>query len=378
MKLFNIIKERSTHGARLENWLGADQVKSISDSMTHWYGGPIAVAGVPGSVWAHKGGDFRGPIRSGQVLSLMEWTKMRTRRVIQSFGYQQRQRLNAGFASLSDLILEATTGKARYFLFNKQGVAASTVGASNSLWRLGVTPSVGDTPGAAPGGTAFTDASGGAFPFTNPAGGDTQHFVKGEMMATVIGNNLLLYDLLFGCAKTINSVATEAVSGVPSRYQSTTPTDMDYAGGNFMFVQVGATNLAAGAHNWTVCTYTDQGGAGSTLPSIAGVSGQTADRMDLAVNNWFMPLAAGDTGIQTLTQMQCSAAIATGEIWFMIGHPIAFMPCPVANQLLITDGIMTAFNLVRIFDDAALAFLEANKPATNSTTYIGQFMTVAG
>jgi len=42
------------------------------------------------------------------------------------------------------------------------------------------------------------------------------------------------------------------------------------------------------------------------------------------------------------------------------------------------DYINTALNLTRIFDDAALAFLEVNKPATGATTYNGIFSGVAG
>lgn len=378
MNLFSIIKERSTHGTRLERWLGKEEVDRISSSMKNWYGPPIAIAGVPGNVWAHKGGDFRGPIRSGQFINLVEWTKMRTRRVIQSFGYQQRQRLNAGFSSMSDLIQEATTGKSRYFQFNKTGpTGVATV--TSSLWRVGTTPPAGTAPGAAPGGTAFDDSSTGAFQFLNPAGGDTQHFVKSDYTANIINQNLLLYDLIFGVAKTMNDTNTEAVTGVPTRYQSITASDMDYAGGNFLFVQVGGTQLAGTAHNWTVCTYTDQGGNASTLPSLIGNSAAIVDRLDHPALQWFAPLEASDTGIRTLTQMQCSALVATGVVWFMIGHPIAFMPGPgVANQMLSLDGIMTAFNLVRIFDDAALAFLQVQVPSASATTYSGIFQTVSG
>lgn len=385
MKLFSIIKERSTHGARLERWLGAERVKQISDSMTGWYAGPIAVSGVPGSVWAHKGGDFRGPIRSGQFLSLVEWTKMRTRRVIQSFGHQQRQRLNAGFSSLSDLIAEATTGKARYFPFNKTG-PTGVVGGTSSLWLRNTYPTNGAVPAAAPGGTAYDDTSVGTWPFTNPAGGDTQHFVKADYSDSVINQPLLLYDLLFGVNKTMASVANESVTGVPTRYQSSTSTDMDYAGGNFLFIQVGGTQLAATAHTWGVaggsneCLYRNQAGTdNSIMPVLTGVSGAIVDRLDHPLGQWFAPLAAGDTGIMDLAQMRCSASVATGVIFFMIGHPIAFLPgVQVANQLLTLDGIMTAFNLVRIFDDACLALLQVNVSSTTATTYTGQFITVSG
>ena len=365
----------STHAQRLERWLGAERVEHLSQSMKDWHGPPIAVAGVPGNVWAHTGGDFRGRIQSGQFVSAVDFAVMRLKRIWRHTAQRQMIQANAGFASLSDLISEATTGKSRYFQFLKNG-PTGTANTSSSLWRLGAQPPAGATPGAAAAGTVFTSGSTGAFPFTDPTGGDTQHFVRADPSATVAGNTLLLYDLLFGVAKTMASVSTEAVTGVPTRYQSQTSSNMDYIGGNFLSIHVGGTQLSATAHNWTVCTYTDQAGAASTLPSIAGVSAAIVDRLDHA--SWFCPLESGDVGIKALTQMQCSASVATGVIWFMIGHPIAFMPCPVVNMVCTLDGINTAFNLVRIFDAACLAFLEVLKPSTSPSNYTGIFQTVAG
>jgi hypothetical protein len=249
---------------------------------------------------------------------------------------------------------------------------------TSTLWRLGNQPAAGTTPSAAPGGNAPDDATTGAFPFTNPTSGDTQHIVSANVLGTVAGNSLLLYDRIFHVAKTMNSSATEAVSGVPTRYQNTTLTAADSIAGNFLFVEVGGTALAATAHNWTTCTYTDQADAASTLPSLTGNSGAIVDRLDHPTNQWFAPLETGDSGIKALTQMQCSALVATGAVNFVIGHPIAWMPCPIANIIIPNDYINTAFNLARIFDDACLAFLEVIKPATTATTYTGSFTTVAG
>ena len=41
---FGILRNRHTHTARLERWLGAEQVETMSRSMRDWYGPPIAVA----------------------------------------------------------------------------------------------------------------------------------------------------------------------------------------------------------------------------------------------------------------------------------------------------------------------------------------------
>ena len=187
-----------------------------------------------------------------------------------------------------------------------------------------------------------------------------------------------MYDRLTSVAKTMNSTATEAVTGVPTRYTNQTTTASDYIGGNFCFPMNPTTILAATAHNWTVCQYTDDAGnTANSFPSIAGVSGCVVGGVDLAAGSWFMPLASGDVGVKALTQMQCSALVATGTISFVVAHPIAFMPCHVANMICVVDGINTAFNLHFIFDHACLSFMEMPKPATTATTYSGMITAVA-
>jgi len=368
----------SVHAQRLERFVGAAEIQRISDGMRGWYGPPIPVARVPGHVMALSGGDFGGKMRAGRFSSLVDASVERTRQALRRAARRSQGKLGAGFTSLSDLIAEATAGKRREYLFSKAG-PTGVVGVTSSLWGVGNQPAAGANASNAPGGDAPTDATTGAFPFTNPTGGDTQHFVSGYPVASVAGNTLLLYDRLFQVNKTINSTATEQITGVPTRYQSTTGGAPDSAEGNFLFVEVGGTAIAATAHNWTVCTYSNQAGTtGRNLPSLAGNSGAIVRRLDHPAGQWFAPLASGDTGVRMLTQMQCDALVATGVVNFVIGHPLAWLPCPVANMTCVTDGINSAFNLARIFDDAALAFLEVCKPATTATAYAGSLTTISG
>lgn len=379
---------RPTHSQRLETWLGAGTIQHLQLAMKGWYGPPIALAGVPGEVFVTRDGDFHGRITEGEHCHFFErvvdWRKRISRGIRIATGPERRLQLNAGFASLSDLIAEASAGKRYEWYFQKVG-PTGVANVSSSLWRIGNRPAVGSAPSGAAGGTAFTDASTGALAFANPTGGDTQHFVAAEAMASVAGNTLLLYDLIYGCAKTMNSVANESVTGVPTRYQSSTATAADYAGGNFMFIQVGGTALAATAHDWGVagganeCLYRNQAGTDNTvMPVLTGNASAIVDRLDHPTNQWFCPLAAGDTGVMDLAQMRCSATVATGVIWFMIGHPIAFLPCPIVNLMCAVDGINTAFNMARIFDDACLALLEVIKPSSTATTYNVSVRSVAG
>jgi hypothetical protein len=332
---------------------------------------------VPGHVYAARGGDFVGHLPTGQFMSLVEAQVERSKWLARRLARRQRGKLNAGFASLSDLISELTAGaKRREWLFLKSGTTG-VVGATNSLWRVGSQPIGGGAGAAAPGGTAHADSDTGAFAFGNPTGGDTQHLLSVAAVSSVGAQTLLLYDRLFSVAKTMSSTGTEAVTGVPTRYQNTSAGAVDSAEGNFVFTDCRAA-LGATAHNWTVCQYTDQSGnTGANLPSFAGNSSNIQDRLDMPTGQWFAPLASGDTGIKNLTQMQCSASV-TGTLDFVIGHPLAFVPIFVANVGTLYDSVNTAFTLSRIFDDACLSFLELTKSATTATTYTGQIITGAG
>ncbi len=372
-----IIRHRSIHAGRLDRWLGADQTEHISRAMLDWYGPPIAVAGLGGApVFAHRGGDFRGTFEGGHFGNQVDYWAARLDGFVRGVARRQRAQVNAGFTSISDMVAEASTGKRRDWHWQKAG-ATGVVGVTNSLWGLGNQPAAGANASAAPGGDVPTDATTGAMLLDNVSA-DTRHVVSGYASGSVAGNTLLMYDRIFQVNKTMNSTATEAVTGLPTRYQSTTTTADDYIGGNFLFVEVGGTALAATAHNWTVCLYTDQANAASTLPSLTGNSAAIVRRLDHPIQQWFAPLETGDVGIKALTQMQASALVATGVINFVVGHPLVWMPIPIVNLHIIYDFVRGAFSLVRVFDDAALALLEVMKPATTATTYNAGITVVHG
>lgn len=377
LTVFNLVKDLPTHSSRLERWLGAETLERLSRSMLEWYGPPIALSGVPGNVYATRGGDFHGRILEGGFVSGVDRAVMS----LQKRGYIDAVgRLAAsprmGFSSLSDMIAEQTAGKGRSFWYQKVG-ATGVVGVTNSLWGLGNLPAAGANATGAPNGDAPTDATQGAYGFVNPSSPDTQHFTTAFAMANYV-NTLMLYDRIFQVNKTMASTVAESVTGVPTRYQGSVGA-ANSPEGNFCFPEVGGTALAATAHNHLTCRYRNQAGTDTiSFPSVAGVSSAIVRRLDLAAYLWFMPLATNDTGVKDLDQIQLDASVATGVLNYVIGHPLAFIPIPIVNLMCIVDGINTAFNLVQIFDDAALALLEISKPATNATTYQVEIDTVAG
>ena len=363
----NLVKHRSTHSARLERWLGVEKIEQLVHATkgVGWYGPPIHILDLPGSVRIDKHGDFHGPFERGLFASALDALEDAARRALKVPQYS----FNTGFTSISDALARSSGGFQRVLNFNKVGTTG-VVGVTNSLHKVGPQPIAGTAGSAAPGGRALVDSDTGGLLFDNPAVG-SYRLTGADVATSVLNNCLLLYDRIFDVAKTMNSTATEAVTGDPTRYQSTTDTAEDYIGGNFGFIEVGLTALAATAHNWTVCLYEDQAAASSTLPSLTGNSGAIVHRLDHPVSQWFAPLASGDVGIRAWTQMQCSATVATGLINFVVGHPLGFMSMPLANLTFPFDWLTNRNQAPRIFADAYLALLEVTKPATGSSSYVG-------
>lgn len=393
---------KHTHSDKLERWLGKEQVEAISKSMEKFYW-PVPVHGVPGAVFAMPGGDFTGEIKTSgdketRYADVMRKLKARAEAKIKhakAFGAMidmiragdKRMYSVGAFASIDAVVAAVTGGKGQALNFAKTGAASNAIANSNDLWTRAGMPIAGAAGAAAPGGTIPTSATTGALGFKNVGTANTGHYLNWALSASVINNSLMLYDRLFMVAAgaALTTATSTAVTGVPTRYQSTTTTALDYIGGNFCFPSNPTTVLAATAHNWAVgagttgMVYLDEANASSNMPVATGVSACVVGGIDLAAGagSWFAPLAGGDVGIKALTNMQSSASVATGTIDWVIGHPIAINACPIANIACLDDGLYTSMNLTSIFDNACLSFLEMPKPATTATTYSGLIRTVS-
>lgn len=366
-----------THSHRLERWLGPALVEQVALSMRDWYGPPIPIAGVPGAVYAARGGEFVGAIEGGGFANLYDFLEQRSRRIARNFARRQRATANAGFSSLSDLIAEATTGgKGQFLIFTKAGVAG-VVASSNSLWNVGAFPPAGAAGGTTGTGAIRTRTTQGALTQVNAAGGDQLHLTTMTLQGSVAGQMLLLYDRLWDMTHTMTVDPRSCdAANVPTRYQTAA-----LAPGNFLTGEV--TTVLPAATPTVTFDYVDQdgnnvtGSAFSTIRSAAAV--QT---VPFTVPSWFYPLASTDQGLRSLQNsanaVNLSAAMASGVVTWVIGHPLAFVPMPVANFPVIMDGINSAFNLVRIYDDACLAFMELSKSATTATNWWGQLTMVSG
>lgn len=364
-----------THATKLDRWLGPGQTEVYSQMFRDWYGPPVALAGVPGAVYVTKGGEFVGPIKGGGFANLIDFAEQRSRRVLRRWFERNRHQLNAGFASLSDLISEATSGgKSQMLMFSKAATTATTVGNAFSCFNVGTLPSASGVGGTSGTGRKTTDATAGALVFANAAGGDTLHLTTWTGQATAVSSLMLvdrLWDMTYNHASAL-STSIDA-SNRPDRYQTAA-----LAPGNFISGEI-TTALSATAHNLTV-TYVDQdGNTAEAAAAYAAPVSAVAGRSPTVAGQWFVPLNAGDTGARYLTTIaQSTITSVTGVTTWWVAHPIAMMPFPVANVPFVMDGINSAFNLQRIYDDACLAFYTPQIATTGNITYTGLIQVVSG
>jgi hypothetical protein len=325
--------------------------------------------GVPGRVYITGKGDYVGSIRGGYFANMYDYAHDRYQRVMREWTRRQRSQLNTGFASLSDLISEATVGgKSQTLYYQKTGAAKVAAAYCQDMWNKGAVPAAGSNGGAAPGGTLYTRASTGALPFINPGGSDTAHITTWRALGTVVGS-LLIYDRLLGVSCS-HSSANIAITGTPARYNG-----ID-AAGNFLSARA-TTVLSATAHTITV-TYIDQDGNAAEAASAQTARVSAAvDTIPLTTPQWFFYLNGADTGARRPTNWATSAA-NSGVSDFFLGHLLGICPMIAANSMFILDGINSAFNLVQVKTDACLAFMEYFMPATTAGTFTGYIQVVSG
>jgi hypothetical protein len=260
--------------------------------------------------------------------------------------------------------------------------STNTAGATFSYWEVGAYPTAGAaaTKAAAVAGIQMTKAQAGAFQqLPLVSGSDQLHFVDGWCQNVGAAASILLYDRLWQCDPTLSKANLDTFdAGYVPRYQSSDDSEWMPARGNFVAVDVSVT-LAATAHNVEI-EYTNQAGTPSKLTSATGISGCVAGRVNMnsSTPQWFMNLIDNDTGVKELTGAGVSAILASGAMWFFIGHPIAWMPSMHAVLATRLEGLHSAFNLARIDPSACLAMLHVARISGSQSATRGAIRLVSG
>ena len=278
----------------------------------------------------------------------------------------------AGFTSYDDLISEITVGKRLVLPWAKNATTAPVAANWYHLWP------VGGQPGAGPlyTGTALThqrttDLTTGALYHGGNKSTDTKHLIYmwGLASAGATPPVLMLVDMVGYYPLTQLATAQTFVNTTgPDRYVSAGESGLQA-------VLVAGALGGATASNITVLNYVDQDGNAGAMPTTPAVAvtvsaalptATLGSRVITTIAGPWIPLAAGDCGIRSLTNITFSAA-NTGLEAFLMVKPLATLPCTTALIPSERDLAMQIANLERIYDGACLTWLVFFPVATGAT-----------
>jgi hypothetical protein len=267
----------------------------------------------------------------------------------------------AAITDLSDLINRQSGGNSgtpENIFFHKvprvAGVAATApiAGRGCSLWTYDGMPAGGAVPtsGAIPDRTTQ-----GAIPFTAPGGSRDKHLI-GASIAPNVAGVFLLYDRLFhigGLSGT--STSAQQIQDDPASPALTRNTG---GAGNIAFYEI-YTIIGTTSTTLTM-TYTNEGGTGSTSTiNIGATNFREVTRMQR------IPLAAGDSGIQAIEQIQLTATTGTlGNFGITIAQPLAWIPVGAAGTMGWRDYTTGLPGIPVIDPDACLSLMFIPSSAT--------------
>jgi hypothetical protein len=236
---------------------------------------------------------------------------------------------------------------------------------------------------AIPGGADVTNTHDAAMGQTNAPSGMTTHltlFAGSTVPGGGLWSSLMLYDRIWNGGVATNTTGAQTVTMTPARYGGTGANGSSK--GNFACMEVTVT-VTALAHTWTLQYVDDNGNAAeNTVANTAHATATAISELDMngtgTPNQWAFPLNSGDLGISDLTQITLSATLAAGSVNLMLGHPLGLFPFPgTANEPVAYDLIHSAFNLQKIEDNAALAWMEMWKSGATAETYVGTLSMVS-
>jgi hypothetical protein len=263
----------------------------------------------------------------------------------------------AALASLSDAVNRLTGGNSgtpETLFFHKvaryNGAAITAVpiaGRPYSLWMIDGHPS-GAT--SAPGGWANPDnTTQGGLLQADPGGGRSKWLMQ-FMASGLVAGTLYLYDRLGHIGNLSGTTTTaQTFTGSLTRYT-------DGVGNFAMYEIYGNTTSILGATATTMTmSYTNQAGtSGRTSPAV--VIGGTGFREGNQAR--FIPLAAGDTGIQSVENADLVATTGTAGAWgITVGHMLGSAIVDQAGVGGWRDFITGLPGIAEIKTDACLALL---------------------
>lgn len=238
--------------------------------------------------------------------------------------------------STESALIAALPGQQLSFL-KAGGGTAKGAGSWHSMWAVAGLPGAGAAQGSV-NGAIPTDATTGAYPFVNPAGGALSYCARLACSAT-LQCHVLIYDRLWhnsGLSATLTSLQSITQ---PALTRWTT------GEANELWIEIYTATTASAT---VTVTYTNQAGTGSRTTTVVIPAATIAGQMIP------VPLAAGDYGIRSVQSVQLSGSMTAGNWGLTMLNDVASFSIPNANM----GVVLNAYDLgmPQIADDAALTF----------------------
>lgn len=258
----------------------------------------------------------------------------------------------AGFADFDAYLNAETVSQyGQDMPFTKTATWTSAAGGYYTLWNGSGTPTTGVYTGTVREATQATSSTTGALYFANATSPRKLFLTALEAVTAtasatgtlVVLDRLLYYPGIDHTATTNNLTNPVALS----RYTT--------GRGVLAFLEV-TVALGATAQTVTLSSYTDQGGTGgnSTI-AVSVVASSVVGR--LCHSPMYLPLAAGDYGIRSVTTLTFSVANSTGTSALVLAKELARIPIGTAFVNTTKDILRSGVGIPQIADNACLMFL---------------------
>lgn len=295
-----------------------------------------------------------------------------------------------GFSSMDDFVQE-TTVNSKFTRTDWNKLALPTTAQVAGMWY-----DLSTGPGNPGSDTAYGSGTNLAFQALDdtsttspgiPHGGnvstDTKHIINASAFsaaATSVPCVLMLVDRLgYYPITTVTTTGDQALNNT-----TVFPTGRHTNGAGlraYVVTSSGAATTAMGAGTPNIrITYTNQAGtAGKLTPNVlpAGLTANPKGAIPYSGTGAgkygpFLPMAAGDSGIQSVQQFNLSATYTSGVLNLVICRPILTLPLTTIGVASERDLLNQVPSLPRVYDGANLSWLMyagANTPV--NTAYFG-------
>ena len=272
----------------------------------------------------------------------------------------------AGFADFDAYLNALTVSEYGQELgFQKNASFTTVAGTHNTLWATPGLPTTGVYTGSADTAVQATSSTTGALYFANATSPRKLFMTAIEALIATTGmtGTLIVLDRLLYYPGIDHADATHPLTNGVALSRYTT------GRGVMAFLEV-TTALGVTARNATL-TYTDQSGNSSTSATIAITASASAQQICHAP--LYFPLAAGDYGIRSVTDLTFSGT-NSGISCLVLAKELARIPIGAAFQTATKDLLRSGVGAPQIADNACLMFLflpaaAVATPSFNGTIY---------